>query len=366
VAVLQVNLSRGAIRRIGWALLGCNLVLTAGTTVFMSEWNHLDWHGPAGRWLVTRVLVQFHLATENVVAAWYSSMLLLTVALAAVLAFATEMGTTANIREKWRLSPFSWGWLLVAAAFVALSLDELGSLHERIGMISRGGGARGWVYVLALPILGVAAFMAAFAWVRLRQVPAALGLFAAGIALFLSNPIFEVFEMRLLHAGRGADLIVHNTLLVVEEGIVELGGALCFLLAVLTYIRRTAGEGPHVFEIRASAMPWIAAAGLAMTAAVPAAHWFVAQLPPGDTGIAENWFPATSLYLLALFLVFTRPRRNARAVLTLALSASFGAAIYGYFGWFQRIGYPGEALDAAVTAAAWMAAMSSTTGPPVD
>jgi hypothetical protein len=34
------------------------------------------------------------------------------------------------------------------------------------------------------------------------------------------------------------------------------------------------------------------------------------------------------------------------------LSATFGAALYGYLHWYARIGYPGEALDAAVTAVA--------------
>jgi hypothetical protein len=369
VATVQVDTSGRAIRRLGLGLLAANLVFTAGTALFIREWGHREWHGPAGQWLIDRVLVQFHLATENVVAAWYSSMLLLTAALASALAFALEKkGTVTVFREKRGQSPFSakkgdshlflYGWLGLAAAFAGLSLDELGSLHERLGMLHRAGGsAHGWVYVLGIPILGVAAFMAAFAWVRLRKVPAALWLFVAGIALFLSDPVFELFEMALLRAGRGNDLVIHNALLVFEEGIVELGGALCFLLGVLIYIRRTAGDGPHVFELSTRALPWIACVGLLMTAAVPGAHWFVAQLPPGDTGIPDNWFPAAALYALTLLSLLRTDRRAGIAIAALVTSAICGAALYGYAGWFQRIGYPGEALDAALTAVAVIGAI---------
>jgi hypothetical protein len=163
--------------------------------------------------------------------------------------------------------------------------------------------------------------------------------------------------MALLRAGRGDDLAIHNGLLVIEEGIVELGGALCFLLGVLVYIRRTSGDGPHRFEISPRATAWIAAAGLIMTAGVPAAHWFVAQLPPGDTGVPDNWFPAAALYLLALRYTFVQTRRPALAAAAVAASAFVGAAIVGYWGWFQRIGYPGEALDAALTAVAAIASL---------
>jgi len=380
VATLRLDLSRRAIQRLGLSLLAVNLVFTAGTALFIEEWGHRDWHASFGRWVVQYVLVQFHLATENVVAAWYSSMLLLTVAFAALAAFALEKGDRSLFSgrkrtEKSDLSPFSWGWLILAAAFAALSLDELGSLHERIGMIRHGGaGPTGWVYVLAVPIGAVAVFMAAFAWFHLRRVRAAAALFVIGTALFLSDPVFELAEMTLLRSGAGNDLIVHNALLVIEEGIVELGGALCFLLGVLVYIRRVAGEGPHAFAIGGSrGLLVIATAGLALTAGVPAAHWFVAQLPPGDTGIPDNWFPAAAWFAIALLaLGMYGLRAWPTAVLALMISASCGAALYGYLRWFIRIGYPGEALDAALTAVAAVVGMGFCAGtvrehePPLD
>lgn len=367
MATLRVNLSRHAIRLTAWSLLGCNLIFTIGTALFIREWQHRNWHGARGRWLVDHVLVQFHLATENVVAAWYSSMLLLTVALAAGLAFALDprnTGTAPVFREKRGQPGLRFGWLLIALTFAGLSLDELGSFHERLGMLRYGRDhAAGWVYVLVIPIAAVGTFMLAFAWLRLRRVPAAAGLFALGTALFLSDPAFELAEMSLLRAGMGNDLAVHNALLVMEEGIVELGGALCFLIGALSYIRRTAGEGPHEFSLADRRVPIaLASAGLLFTAGVPLAHWLVARLPPGDTGIPDNWFPAATLYLVAVATLTTRGLRALPlAVVALAMSASFGAALYGYLHWFARIGYPGEALDAAVTAVASIVLMTLST-----
>lgn len=360
MATLRLDLSRNAIRLTGWSLLAANLVFTAGTALFIREWQHRDWHGTRARWVVDHVLVQFHLATENVVAAWYSSMLLLSVSLAAGAAFALDR------RQPTRGLPAvsTAGWLIVAATFAALSLDELGSFHERLGMLRHGGDhAPGWVYALVIPIAAVGIFMFAFAWVRLRRVPAAAALFALGTALFLSDPVFELTEMSLLRAGMGNDLAIHNVLLVVEEGIVELGGALCFLLGVLEYMRRTAGDGMHAFNWTGPRPPVaIASAGLLLTAGVPAAHWLVAQLPPGDTGIPDNWFPAATLYMAAVLAVAIRGRgAHAAAVVALCASAAFGAGFYGYLHWFARIGYPGEALDAAVTAVASIAILGLST-----
>lgn len=356
MATLRLNLSRHAIRLTGWSLLAVNLIFTAGTALFIHEWQHRDWHGMRARWLVDHVLVQFHLATENVVAAWYSSMLLLTVSLAAGAAFSLDVR-----QARPGLSALSaGGWLVVAATFAGLSLDELGSFHERIGMLHRGGDhAAGWVYVLLIPIAAVGLFMFAFAWVRLRRVRVAAALFALGTALFLSDPIFELAEMSLLRAGLGNDLTIHNALLVVEEGIVELGGALCFLLGVLVYMRATAGEGTHEFDCSGPRISVIVATGgLLLTAGVPAAHWLVARLPPGDTGIPDNWFPAATLYVLAVALVAMRGRRAIpTAVVALSVSAAFGAALWGYFHWYARMGYPGEALDSSVTAVASIAAL---------
>ena len=154
------------VARMGLGLAAANLIFTAGTAAFIHYWAARDVYGPRGRALLNYVLVQFHLATENVVAAWYSSMLLLTVAIAAVIAFACDRRQSHRGLER----AIDAGWLVIAGCFALLSLDEIGSLHERIGMVTRGDSApNGWVYALAVPIGLIALFMAAFAWLRLRR-----------------------------------------------------------------------------------------------------------------------------------------------------------------------------------------------------
>jgi hypothetical protein len=349
---VRIDLGGRAVTRLGLTLATVNLVFTAGTAAFIHYWAARETYGPRGRAVIDLVLVQFHLATENVIAAWYSSMLLLSVAVAAVIAYALDRRQSHAGFQR----VVETGWLVIAGCFALLSLDEIGSLHERIGMVTRGASAAtGWVYVLAVPIGLIGVFMAAFAWLRVRRAPAAAAFFVAGIALFLSNPVMELIEMSLLHGG--GSIGIHDTLLVVEEGLAELGGTLCFLLGVLLYIRATAGPGPHVVALDTpAAIQALAAGGLLLTAGVPATRWFVDRLPPGDTGIPDNWFASAALYLLALLALATRGRRAGLfAAGAIALSAAFGASLYGYAGWFHRIGYPGTALAAAVTAVASIA-----------
>ena len=347
------------VARVGFGLIAINLIFTAGTAAFIHYRAARDGYGPQGRAVIDHVLVQFHLYTENVIAVWYASMLLLSVATAAVIAYALDRRQSQTGVER----VVATGWLVIAGCFALLSLDEIGSLHERLGTGTRGGLATGWVYVLAVPIGLIALFMAAFAWLRLRRARAAAAFVLAGIALFLSSHL-DLIEVTLLHGG--ASIGLHDSLLVVEEvveeGLAELGGTLCFLVGVVLYIRATAGPGPHDFTLDGPPVTHtVATGGLLLTAGVPAARWFVDRLPAGDTGIPDNWFPAAVLYLLALLALATRGTRALPlAAGAIALSAAFGASLYSYASWFNRIGYPGTALAAAVTAVASLAILRIT------
>ncbi|PYR77058.1 MAG: hypothetical protein DMF86_10560 [Acidobacteria bacterium] len=362
---LKLDSRQATIRRWLLTLTAVNLALTAGTALFIHEWARLDHYGPRGRAFITYVLVQTHLATENVVAAWYSSMLLLGVAVAALAAFAVDRRCERGKRER-RLSA---GWLFFAAAFVVLSLDEIGSYHERIGMLvalnPHHTSALGWVYVLAIPIALVGLFMMAFAWFHLRRVPVSFWLMAAGVVLFLSDPMLEQAEMAILRTGAAPGsfaMSVHNALLIFEEGVVELFGTLSFLAAILVYIRRTAGTDVVEWQVDrrvAASVALIVAALFAV--AVPVARWTVAVLPPGDTGIPANWFPAAALAACALVAVAVQGRRaKPAAALCLALSAYFGAGLYGYTSWLARSHAAEAAAVGAALAAIPLVTRSST------
>lgn len=345
--------------RLASILATLNLVFVAGMVTFIYYWDRLDQFGPAGRWLISNVLIQFHLGTENVVAAWYSSMLLLSVAVASALAWRSD-------RRAARPARLAAGWLGVAAIFTLLSLDEIGSLHERLGMmvalnrVSLMPGATtpvGWVLLFAIPIGVVAIVMLAFAWLHVRRVPAAFTLMAAGVALFVSNPLLEILEGAMLDAGSAAGLLLERVL---EEGVAELGGATCFVLGVITYLRRAGG----------TALPrlaWpppgvIAAVGAVMALAVPVAHAVSVRLPAGDSGTPENWFPAAAFALVSFgLLVESRGRATGLAVLAAALSAYFGAGIFANAGWYRGMGYRGALVETIATAAAALLAVRLAT-----
>ena len=342
---LRLPLGGRTIPRIGLILSALNAFFTLGTIVFLIAWAQRDEYEGLGRSFLTYVLVQTHLATENVIASWYSSMLLLAVALCAAAAYSVRNARDTALTPPW-LRP---GWLVIAAIFTLLSFDEIGSLHERIGMAGAGWG---WVFVLALPILATAAYMLAFAWMVMRRVPLAFRFFVIGTALYLLNPIVEQIEMSLIH-GAGADpesgaRIAHDMLLVLEEGVLELFGTLSFLLGLLVWLREAALAAPaqtltwRVDEDSAARIGGIAAVVVAV--GVPLSAAAVRMMPAADSGIPMNWFPATAACLLSLLAFGTRPgipsERIAQrqltlavAVLALVISAYFGAGIQGYTNW---------------------------------
>ena len=357
---VRLHLQPRGIRRLAGLLIAADLIFIAGMVAFIHYWDQLDRYGPGARYFIRYILIQFHLGTENVVAAWYSSMLLLAVAVAACVAFGLERRVPRPGLDGW----LSFGWLLFAGIFTLLSLDEIGSFHERIGMMVAlnkvslepyAKGPVGWVYMLAVPIALVGAFMLAFGWMRLRRVPAAFALLAGGVGLYLSNPFLEVLEGALVKSG-SPRIIVERIL---EEGVAELGGTLCFLLGVLVYWVRTARGQPLEWAIgRRTAAVAIGVAGLILTVGVPISHYVSGRLPAGDSGIPDNWYPAAALCLLALLLVFVRGAGAALAAAAcVVLSAYFGAGLFVYAGWFPLVGHRGVIVDTIATAVVSLAAV---------
>ena len=335
--LFRVQLGRPLTRRAFVALTFFNIFFTATTAAFIALWARKAELSPALNTFTRHVLVQGHLATENVIAAWYSSMLLLVTAGAALLAFAADKRAGA-----WALRV---GWLLFAAVFALLSLDEIGSFHERVGMLTHAATANkslGWAYLLAVPIGAVGLFMLAFGWFHVRRVRATFVLFAAGVGLFMLNPVLEAIEMAMIH-GAGAtqgtwQRSLHDLLLVLEEGGLELFGILCFLAAVVMYVRTRAGD-VSVWPASTRHLAWsVRALTLLALAGITAVDRVIARLPPGDTGVPEHWFPAAALLLVAVIaatLVRSDPARGSSMLIavSIALSAFFGAGLHAYPTW---------------------------------
>lgn len=358
MSMIHLDLSRPVRRRLARLIVALNLIFIAGMAAFLYYWPSREYFGPRGRWAIDYVLVQFHLGAENVVAAWYSSMLLLLVALACLAAYALDGQQLAANPAKTRtvlISRLRLGWLALAAAFTLLSLDEIGSLHERVGMIVALNAASlapgstqavGWVYLLAVPIGAAALFMLVFAWMRFRRAPAAFALLAAGVLLYVSDPFLELLEQTLQQGTLG--MLAQRVL---EEGLAELGGTTCVLMGILLYAAQTGTHRP-VFQLPSRGLRLMA--GIVLMAGIPAAETIVQRLPAGDVGIPANWFPAAAWFLLAIGWMTTRRAWGIAAIAILA-SAYFGAGLFGYAAWYASVGYSRVFVDVAVTATAVLA-----------
>ena len=283
------------------------VLLTIGTA-----WTHAFWRGTDLSWkevgLFHRILTTLDLGGENNVGAWFSSMLLLSIAAMAVICFAADRGNVSNWLRR--------GWLLAAFIFTGLSFTELGSIHERLpAYISRtfNLGLLGWAVWLGPVIISIPVFMSIFAWRRLRKIPAAFYLTLAGIISISSVPLHEILEVKILPAILGEEWRRPVLHLVLEEG-TELAGMMFFLAAFSVAAHRLAeasgSESPAVW-FRISSSPWpflgiIIISALAL--ALPAA-WLEEILPPDrHSGTPTTWPPSAMAFIVgmtAFFLIGT-------------------------------------------------------------
>lgn len=302
--MLAFNLSRRRILRLVLILAAVNLIMLWTTYLARTFWLTVEW------WPAQFIGLQFDLSRENNPAVWYASMLLFAVALAMTGCFALE-----NRDRQWHWDRLlSFGWLAGAAVFAALSLDEAGSLHERINHFAYASHlpatlrvrSPGWVGILAIPIVIVGVLILMFAWFRVRQNTAAFLLMAGGTMLFLSVPLQEHFEVQQMLAKPGARDTRSAGWLILEEG-TELFGTLCFLAAALWYGLKRAHQLGYHSASRPAAFTASADFAVAIVASLAATMLLVglafpqlAGLSAGGRGIPLNWFPSTLAFLLGM------------------------------------------------------------------
>jgi hypothetical protein len=284
------------VRRL-WLLAAVNALLIGASWLFTLYYRvtlSSDWS--AGSW-VKYLFVQFHMAAENVLVTWYSSMILLSASVVSLFCHAADRihGAPKGVMRV--------GWLLLSVILLLLSADEIGSIHERIGMLPilnfSGSGALGWSTVLAIPIGVVALFIVVFALTRVRRFPWALGFMILAAVLYVINPLLEKTQISLLAVSPSKDAwFPHDFSLHLEEG-AELYGGLCFLIASSLYLLGSMA-GTRTLDLPKA---WIDRC-LAVLITAMVLTWFLIQLSgfsfiKADDGMPENWYPSALCMLLA-------------------------------------------------------------------
>lgn len=204
-----------------------------------------------------------NLDQEGNLTAWYSSAKLLALSALCLMIWSTERLLKAT--KQWKLTVL---WLLVAAVFLGLSMDETASIHERlarfvmqesyVGLDIRETVLDGdstkdsfaWVLILLPVIVTVAVFFLIFFYSRLYRnrtgyVPALIALTMFLIAVGMEATVYFTPSM----ADWDSSMLAKYKLGIAMEETAEIMGSTLFLIAFWRYWRflkeqTPAGEMP--------------------------------------------------------------------------------------------------------------------------
>jgi hypothetical protein len=272
----------------------------------------------------TYLLSQFNLASENTVATWYSSLLLLVMAFLSLFAYFESHQRVADH------SRFNLGWVAISAIFFLLSLDEIGSIHENAGNVSSLDiiGDQSWESVLAIPILLVVLYVLLFGWFNLRSYTRTYVLFIVGTLLFASVPFQEHIEMRMwAKEGYVEDWNRPIPFVLLEEGS-ELFGSLAYIAGVVYYLLRRSHGKTLEFSIKHEKIKWIMGSLILLSLFFVLIYFLLLNIKNADEGIAINWFPMAMAVLALINYSFSHRRQDAVVML---FCLAFGAYICSNF-----------------------------------
>lgn len=304
---VKCNINQAQLWLIVKVIIAINICLLIGSYVINSLSFHL---GNNSRLLLS----QADLGSENVVAAWYSSVLLICCAIMAFICFVIDAQRYTSGKPHF----LNYGWIIFTACFVLLSFDELGSIHEHIGdsagfaaagdAIGSGVDEPGWKLFYVLVAL-VGLFMLVFGVLRLRRAAWSLLFVIIGVLLYLSNPFQEHFEIQSMrNSVNPASWRRPVYFLLIEEGS-ELFGSLSFLLATLLYAIKSGKENGDMvvqYKIPQSRLNVIIGS-LLVTFFIIAMLVHIAFLnvqADTQTGVPKNWPPAIIAFMISLVSLY--------------------------------------------------------------
>lgn len=184
------------------------------------------------------VVPEFDLGGENNIPTYFSSALLLAVAVIAALVARIE-----GIGSRW-----GWHWIGLAAVFLFLSLDESASLHERTIVPLRVLlGVGGWLYFTwVIPAFVLLLGFLAIYWRFFRALPDAIRRWVLLAGVLYIGGALGVELIGGQYVGLyGRDTFAYNVITTVEETL-EIAGILLLLHGLGRYL----ADRHPVIEIR--------------------------------------------------------------------------------------------------------------------
>lgn len=306
-------------------------------------WLHSEIDEGSGN-ITKFLLLQTDLSYENVLSAWYSSMLLFLVAIVCIFCF---VGDAKRFQTKTD-TYINFGWIILALVFSVLSLDELGSFHETIGdtsLFGIFGKSEGWqVFYILIILVGV--FMILFSWVRLRRIPLATLFMIAGVLLLLSNPMQENFEIESMRNSVNPAQWKRPVIFILLEEGSEIFATICFLVSTMIYYSHSAKQIKSQDVVPANTRPFYISKLKLMRLTILLVIIFgvvmaiVERDVPGETGnqigIPKNWFPSILTFIvfcISLYFFYNKAERGGLiflyvSVLSILLSAYCGIDLY--------------------------------------
>lgn len=258
------------------------------------------------------IFALFNIAGENTISTWCASMIFMLTGLINLLLFFYIRKLTLSKAQRKTV----WGWFLISIFFIGLSADEMGSIHERLGMLFNSNNVMlqyGSLFKVGLILAGIVGlYMIWFFVQHFKSYLLALLFFGAGILGITSVVLFEEGwdnKMDLLiETATELQQIIQISIL--EEGL-ELLSSWFFLIGCLLVLFKI-GEDKQVIERSANKVisirvqPGVLIGSTFFLIAVVA--FGVGIIAPilefgiegGDTGITRNWFPSALAFSAAI------------------------------------------------------------------
>ncbi|MBF2089703.1 MAG: hypothetical protein IGR80_00825 [Synechococcales cyanobacterium K44_A2020_017] len=330
-----------------------NFLFLAGTWFWLTYYRSvatMGWDGlPAYKYFAS----QLDLGNENVLASWYSSMLIFLLAIMSFICFIADLKKHQSQRDFY----LCFGWLVFTVIFTFLSFDELGSFHERIGILysleSVGKGSALWSSLVKLVVGMMAGAFSLWGWIVTRRYPYVLKLMILGVLLLLCVQVFESIEPVIWQPGLGQEEIDKPlTFTLFEEGSEICSWLSCcsaFGVYAIFALRKSGDRQQASCDLEViiplkTGLHIVGRGVLILGLGMMLIQMMGLEGIAGDDGIPENWFPSVLAIITSLVCVqlwhSMPPQRRLQGWLYLGVGA-FSLLMSAYYG----AGMPGWRSD---------------------